>query len=187
GVVEPAIQPDDGVGAVHGNRLGGGRAESGAESQAMRQRENPDDAAPDQSRGEDKTSRARDAMRHLPDGADGRPGDTIVAGKHAVAGNPMTRTGYLPLAIAALSASLSIEFAQALSAGGPAVRAPEPATMRGKLVTTGPDTMEGMMKAWIVAFNERHPEGEVTFVLKECHPEDRCTAGPDVDEVYANT
>src|SRR5207247_7731835 len=71
GVVEPAIQPDDGVGAVHGNRLGGGRAESGAESQAMRQRENPDDAAPDQSRGEDKTSRARDAMRHLPDGADG--------------------------------------------------------------------------------------------------------------------
>ncbi|PYQ48617.1 MAG: hypothetical protein DMF78_20815, partial [Acidobacteria bacterium] len=62
-----------------------------------------------------------------------------------------------------------------------------PATARRTLATTGPDTMEGMMKAWIAAFNKTHPDAEVTFALKECHPEDRCTAGPDVDEVFANT
>jgi phosphate transport system substrate-binding protein len=99
----------------------------------------------------------------------------------------MRRYRYLAIRSPTAGALTIVAFLPVLAAGRMPVRAAESPVARGKLVTTGPDTMEAMTKSWITAFKKRHPEADVSFVLKDCHPEDRIAAGPDVDEVFANT
>ena len=57
----------------------------------------------------------------------------------------------------------------------------------GELVTTGPDTMEPVMKRWIATFCQRQPGAKIRFVTSNTETRDRTAFGPDTDEVFAST